>query len=141
MGVIKRYCINWGSGGLYASVENDNIRIEGGYSIEVRTRAIIFENAVDYFIIDGEKKKYIYIEHGELMPRQDAKGCSDELELGRYLLRRVDLGFEEYLSIITPGESLVDYIVVTRKLTCIILSRKRQVFTDLSNNTLAIYLV
>jgi len=134
-------CIKWGSHGLDVEVENGTLSIRGSFSIEVKPRGVVFERATGYRVAGDARKKYIYVEHAELKPLEDAVDCPDELELGKLVLNRVDLDFEEYLTVVTSGESLIDYMVVTRRLTCIVVSRRREAYFDFTGDTLAVYLV
>ncbi|MGC9012452.1 hypothetical protein [Thermogladius sp.] len=136
----KRKCVKWGSSGLLVKLEDDALRIEGSFNVEVRPRGVVFEQVKSYRVASDERKKYIYVEHEELKPA-DAVNCSEELDLGKYVISSVDLGFEEYVTVTTPGESLIDYLVLTRRISCIVVSRKREPYFDLTQGTLAIYLV
>jgi hypothetical protein len=140
-GLNVQKCIKWGSHGLNVEVENETLSLRGSFNIEVKTRGVVFERATGYRVVGDGRKKYIYIEHMGLEPLEDAVDCPDELELGKLVLNRVNLDFEEYLTIVTSSESLIDYIVVTRRLTCIVISRRREAYFDFTGNTLAVYLL
>lgn len=114
--------------------------------IELRPRTIVVKNNIKSFeerdVGKTRKKKVIYIDFRESLKLFMGQGEQvKEILVDGYEIRRQDLGFDEYLTIITPGTHLYDYIILSSSTLAIVLSGKRQVYFDKEDTVLTIYIV
>ena len=109
--------VKWGSGGLEVRLSRGLIAVlAANAALYFEPRSVLVE--ADYeepAAISDEKRLYVYIGfRGKLepleAPRIDVVGRYVD-ELGE--LRVVDLEFNRYLTIVTPGDFLYDFAVIT----------------------------
>ncbi len=91
------------------------------------------------------KKRTIYVFHDDLglvdsPPYIDLRAGQSRV-YENFDLRPVDLDFEQYLTIVTPGSFLYDYVIISRKKTGVIMSAKREVYVEETGKSLIVYLV
>ncbi len=141
------YCVKWGDGCIDLEARAGELAITfSNTKITLRPRIIIVEGSdVDYE--EGSsgksvKKKYIYIHVRECLKPLPAQGKYISTVLyDKYEIRYQKLGFGEYLTIVTPGEYLYDYIIVTEDTITIGMSGKREAYFYKEDKRLTIYFV
>ncbi len=122
-------------GGLRVVFEN--------MEIELRPRAVIVRGGagdVEGAVEEKKRgKKYIYISLRE-PPRGLGHTCGfEKADTGGFEARVTDLGFAHYLTIVTPGPYLYDYIVVTDTLILVTCSGKKSVYVDREDDVVTLY--
>ncbi|MET1101051.1 MAG: hypothetical protein ABWW69_01035 [Pyrodictiaceae archaeon] len=131
----RRVYIKWGIGALELNVSPDLLEVSAtNMRMYFEPRSIVVEAVYEEpRVTDTEKHRNIYIglpegvKPLEKPPRLDV--------VGRQLvnlvdIRVVDLGFDRYLTIITPGGFLYDYIVLTTGVLYVRALAKRKVFFE-----------
>jgi len=111
-------------------------------SIELRPRTIVVENAVDYR--EGvDKKRYIYIYFREMFEPFENKVVEQDYsrEHVNYEVRHVKTYFGEYLTMITPPQFFIDYLILSSDELAVVLSGKREVYYEKIGDVLTIYIV
>ena len=127
--------------------------VGGGVEVSGGRRKLIFDARTITAPKDSEvrvaepsvKKRTIYVFHEDLgfiesPPYIDLRAGQSRV-YENFDLRPVDLDFEQYLTIVTPGSFLYDYVIVTKRKTGVIMSAKRDVYIEETKNSLIIYLV
>ncbi|WFO75109.1 hypothetical protein J4526_08555 [Desulfurococcaceae archaeon MEX13E-LK6-19] len=114
--------------------------------MELRPRAIILQDKIrDYEeteIGKTKRKKVIYLHLEEAIEPFKGRGeVVKEVLIENYEIRRQDLGFEEYITIVTPGTHLYEYIIISSDTITVSLSAKRQAYVDKEDHTTTIYFV
>ncbi len=139
--------IAWGDGHLEVkAIDNELLVKAGNLKIMLRPRVIIVEGVQTEHEV-GEagkrsKKKYVYIYPDQGIRSLEGRGkIINEYNMDRFEIKYQRLSFNEYLTIITPGEYLYDYIIITRDTITIAMSGKREPYFYKENNRLTIYLV
>ncbi len=140
-------CVAWGNGCIEFKVRNNELEINGeNVKIILRPRVIIFTNGVtDYELGESgrkAKKKYIYIyPKNGIEPINKRGKFLKEYSLDRFEIMYQKLSFSEYMTIITPGEYLYDYVIITRDIVTIAMSGKKEAYFYKEENKLTIYIV
>ncbi len=117
---------------------------DGKIILDARTITIPKESKVKV-AEPSVKKRTLYVFHRDLgfidsPPYIDLRAGQSRV-YENFDLRPVDLDFEQYLTIVTPGSFLYDYAIITRKKTGVIMSAKREIYVEETKNSLIIYLV
>ena len=140
-------CVAWRNGCIDFKVRNNELEIiTGDLKIILRPRAIIFINGVtDYELGESgrkTKKKYIYIHpRNGIEPINKRGKLLKEYTLDRFEIMYQKLSFNEYMTIITPGEYLYDYIILTNDTVTIAMSGKKEAYFYREEDKLTIYIV
>ena len=140
-------CVAWRNGCIDFKARNNELEIiTGDLKIILRPRAIIFINGVtDYELGESgrkAKKKYIYIyPRNGIEPINKCGKLLKEYTLDRFEIMYQKLSFNEYMTIITPGEYLYDYIILTNDTVTIAMSGKKEAYFYREEDKLTIYIV
>lgn len=135
------------NGYITLTIKSDVLILESrNILIELRPRTVVVRDNIKSFeerdVGKSKKKKIVYIDFSETLKLFVGQGEQvRETLVDGYEIRRQDLGFDEYLTIITPGTHLYDYIILSSSTLAIVLSGKRQVYFDKEDNMLTIYIV
>ncbi len=139
--------VKWRNGGLRLVFKNSFLEIiSKNYRFILRPRIVIVEGTVkEYNVVSPHrhgKYKYVYIELSEEVKPFDKKGRVPRPGIIEgFEVNYQDMGFEEYLTIVTPGAFLYQYIILTTSMLTICLSAKKEAYIDLENNVVTIYVV
>jgi len=146
MVLYVRQTVPWHNGSLEVLVKESVLVLRGSnFFIEIRPRSVIISNVKDLRIGEDTKKKYIYIYliepikpltsvHSKIVPGKP-------FNIGDYQLRYTITNYDHYYTIITPGYTLYDYIVVSSDEIGIVTSRKREVYYEVSDHMITLYFV
>lgn len=112
------------------------------FSVELSPRVVLVKGArsVEVKEVYGSRGKVVYIHHQAVSALKKCEGATDEVDFGDYIVRSTRLYTGSYTTIITPGYSLVNYVVVTKDSTVIVLQGKREVYFE-ENEHVAVYVV
>ncbi|ABN69620.1 hypothetical protein Smar_0512 [Staphylothermus marinus F1] len=138
--------IKWGNGSLYTELHEDTLIIySSNFSLELRPRTIIIDNYRGYRIGEDNKRKYIYVYLKEKInpyatPPQITPAKKPVL-IGDYQIVYTTTKYDIYYTIITPGYTLYEYVIITSDEVGIALSRKRETYFEETDNKLIVYLV
>ena len=126
--------VRWGRGGLELEPSSHVLVIRAkNYEIMLEPRSILISGKYSgKREIEHMNRKTIFIDFAEKVepvnpPRIDISGRN---YVGNFEIIYTDLGFEHYLTIITPAEHLYDYAVLTTEELMIYMQAKRQVFYE-----------
>jgi len=113
-----------------------------GFSIEIRPRIITVKGVkeAEEKPIYSAKRKSIYIYHDSIDALEKCPDKPDELLLGDYMVKKTSLFTGEYITIITPGYSLIEYLVITDRVTVIVTQGGRNVYFERGDDTIAVYI-
>ncbi|WP_148677116.1 hypothetical protein [Staphylothermus hellenicus] len=138
--------MKWGNGSLSVELNEDILTIYSpNFLLELRPRTIIVDNCRGYRVGEDNKRKYIYIYLKEKInpytsPPQITP-TKKPILLGNYQLVYTTTKYDLYYTIITPGYTLYEYVIITNDEVGIALSRKRETYFEETDNKLVIYLV
>ncbi len=144
--LYMRETVTWFNGSLEVLVKESVLVLRGSnFFIEIRPRSIIVSNVKDLRIGEDTKKKYIYVYLVEpIKPLTSAfsKIVPGKLiNIGDYQLRYTVTNYDHYYTIITPGYTLYDYIIISSDEIGIVTSRKREVYYEVSDHIITLYFV
>ncbi|MEM4717608.1 MAG: hypothetical protein QXE81_02475 [Desulfurococcaceae archaeon] len=122
----------------------DYILVKAGINIEIRERVITINGGIGYELknIKNNRKKVIYIFH-----RGITSNCSPgheipvELSLLNAHVKYTETSIGGFLTIVTSGSFLIDYIIVNKDTITIIMPGRKEAFVEQSNNTITVYIV
>ncbi len=140
----------WGAGrALEIEVSEDVMIIRGdGFELDLEPRSIHLE-APEFHVREyaDEKRKRIYIDlpagiKGIMAPRIDVDYGESKL-LGLFEVRLTSInGLGDYLTIVTPGGYLYDYVILTNDSVMFETSARRKTYREeMPGEALTIYLV
>lgn len=128
------FYVRWGRGGLELEPSSQVLVIRSkNYEIVLEPRSILISGRYSgKREIEHMNRKTIFIDFAEKVeplnpPRIDVSGRN---YVGNFEVIYTDLGFEQYLTIITPAEHLYDYAVLTTEELMVYMQAKRQVFYE-----------
>ncbi len=126
--------VRWEKGGLELEPSTQTLIIRAkNYEIMLEPRSILISGKYSgKREIEHMNRKTIFIDFAEKVeplnpPRID---ISARNYVGNFEVIYTDLGFEHYLTIITPAEHLYDYAVLTTEEFMVYMQAKRQVFYE-----------
>ena len=135
----------WLNGSLEVLVKESVLVLRGSnFFIEIRPRSIILSNVKDLRIGEDTKKKYIYVyllEQIKPLSSQSRILPGKLINMGDFQLRYTVTNYDHYYTIITPGYTLYDYIIVSSDEIGIVTSRKREVYYEISDHMITLYFV
>jgi hypothetical protein len=141
---LQKHYLKFNDKCLEILIESGSITVHGNFDLEIRQRIIVTSGDVKTEIhsIRGGKKKVIYLHYDKFMGSECAPGhrVLDELPTHLAHIKYIESRLGGYLTIITSGYFLVDYIVVSSETVAIVTSGKREIYID-RNNNVAIYIV
>jgi hypothetical protein len=122
------------------------IRLTGeNFSFEFRQRVIILKNAdnVKVYSIRGGSKKVIYAKYyGKLLSCSDlGELVRDEVSTSLFTARVTKCTLGIYLTVVFSGMFLIDYVIISKDLVGLLVPGKREVYVEVSNDIITIYLV
>ncbi len=130
----KTLYVKWGSGGLEVELAPQLITvIAKNATLYFEPRDVIIET--DYNgtnVFNDSKRTYVYVWFKKEIEPLDAPRID---VVGRYVdelgeIRAVDLGFNKYLTIVTPGDFIYGYAVLTPIALLVQTSGRRKVFFE-----------
>ena len=144
------FYVKWGPGkALELQVSQDAMIIRGsGVEIDLEPRSIHVE-AEEFAVREygDDKRRWVYIDlprgiKGIEAPRVDIDSSQPRL-LGLFEVRLTEVdGLERYLTIVTPGGFLYDYVVVTSDKLMFETKARRKLYQEsVPGESLTIYLV
>ncbi len=126
------------------SVGGDVIQIESGLTLELRQRIITATGVTGYSIheIRSGKKKvvYLYYQSNNTACPEQVK-TQDEVSTHLASFRSIKTRVGGFLTIITSGQFIVDYVVIGEREVAIVIPGKRQVYIEENKNVVTIYIV
>ncbi len=147
MHIGREEYVKWRNGSLKLVFKEPLLEIiSKNYRFILRPRIVIVEGTVKEYNIASPnrrgKYKYVYIELGEEVIPFDKKGRMPRPDIiGGFEVNYQDMRFEEYLTIVTPGTFLYEYVILTTNMLTICLSAKKEAYVDLEENVATIYVV
>ncbi len=143
---METVCIKWWSGSLVFRVSSEQLVVGSrNTSVDLRQRTVIVKAPIESYEVfydENSRKKYVYIYfRGNIRPFERRCRVVDREAIGVFEIRVVDKEFESYLTIVTPGFYLYDYVILTRDSIAIVLSGNRQVYFDKGVDHLTVYIV
>jgi len=119
------------------------VRVIGAnFSFEFRQRSAVFKNISDIEVhsIRGKRKKIVYIKyHGVFLPCPEHEEISEEISTDVFVVHVVKCALDTYVTVIFSGLFLIDYVVISRDLVGLMLSGKREVYTERVDNEITMY--
>ncbi|AEM38755.1 hypothetical protein Pyrfu_0886 [Pyrolobus fumarii 1A] len=142
------FYVKWGPGkALEMEVSEDVMILRGdGFELDLEPRSVRLE-ASEFAVREysDDKRKRVYIDvpvgiHGVQAPRVDIDGTR---MVGYFEVRLTEIeNLDRYLTIITPGGFLYDYVVVTSEGVMFETSAKRKLYREeVPGEAVTIYLV
>lgn len=135
--------MRYGDGCLEVKRTGEYLLLSGwNYSIEIRPRIVAIKGfkRVEVKEIYDSRKKIVFIYHDVVKELGECNDVVEEIDLGDYLVKVTSLFTGHYITIVTPGYTLIDYIVITGDQTLIILQGKRNIFLEEYRDIVTIYL-
>ena len=133
--------------GLEVDVQVDELIVRGGnFKISLRSREIEVQGNIksygDYVV---GRKKYCYIDfNGPLtlldIPRVDLRNQDMEI-ISNFELRVTDIEVSKYLTIVTPGNFLYNYVILSNNSLGVELSSRRNVFYEQIRDGVIVYMM
>ncbi len=142
----SRY-IKWGSGSiLLKSIASDLVLKTDNLYLELRQRVVVVEGSIgSYEIVSSGrsgKRKHVYIKLRDSVKPLGRKGVVVDREyIDNFEIRVLEKEFGKYITVVTPGAFLYDYIILSDDIIMVSLSGKREAYIDLEDNRLTIYVV
>ena len=140
--------VKWGNSCIELEHSIDILRLNSvNYRVELRPRTIIVKGSIDSSEVvetgKHRKKKYLYINFKEKIKGFVGRRYSQETEfiLRNFEVKILDLEFERYITIITPGPFLYNYVIISQDQLVIELSGKREVYIDRELKMITVYIV
>lgn len=138
--------IRWGKGrALGLSLSGDELEIvSANVNIILHPRDIVVEGKVDRYedVIAG-KRKYIYVYFGEsLQPLNASRIDINDIEvINGFEVRITNIEVARYLTIITPGAYLYNYVIISDNILSAEVNTRREVYYEKTGKGLTIYLL
>ena len=139
--------VKWGTPkeALALKIEPAELEIKAANThIILRQREIIIENKIKkYEDKTTNKRKYFYIYLSEnIQPIKPPKlDITDYEVINGFEIRTTNIELTKYLTIITPGPYLYNYIILSNNIIGGETNTRRQLFYEKTNNKLTIYLL
>jgi len=140
---LVMYSIRYRDGCLEVKRAGEYLLLSGwNYSIEIRPRIISVKGfkRAEVKEVYGSRRKIVFIYHDAVKELRECYNTVEEIDLGDHLVKATSLFTGHYITIVTPGYTLIDYIVITGDQTLIILQGKRNIFLEEHRDTLTLYL-
>lgn len=130
---------------LEVKLTSDAVIINSGTVLEIRQRIVSVQNAINYSVhsIRSGRKKVIYIRHGGLGSKCKAPyKALDELQSPIAYIKHIKSNLGDFVTIITPGQFLLDYVILSSDIIVVMVSGKREIYFEQSNkNILIMYII
>lgn len=142
--VLDKWSIPFKEGCLEVRRKGDSLEVRGGnFTIELRPRVISVDGSTGISIegIYGSRRKVIYIRHEGIKTLDHCNEKIEEVDLGDYIVKSTYLFTGSYITIITPGYLLVDYVVITDDSAAVVVQGKRSTYFEESGRRVTIYVV
>lgn len=138
--------LKWSNGTVLSELREDTLVMRSiNFYLELRPRAIIVRNYRGYRLGEDAKRRYIYVYLREKISPYtgppEINPINKPVLIGNYQLKYTITKYDEYYTIVTPGYTLYEYVIITSDEIGIALSRKREVYFEEGSNELVIYLV
>ncbi len=144
------FYVKWGVGkALELEVAQDVLMIRGrGFEAALEPRSVHVE-AEEFYVREyaGDKRKWVYVDlprgvEGLEAPRVDIDSGSPKL-LGYFQVQLTEVeGLDRYLTILTPGGFLYDYVVLTSDRLMFETKARRKTYQEgVPGESITIYLV
>lgn len=140
-------CIVWGDGCVSFRSRNNELKvIAENLEILLRPRVIVFIDKIDSYELcecgKKAKKKYIYIyPKTHIQPINKRGKFLKEYTIEKFVIMHQRLSFDEFITVITPGEYLYDYIILTKEVITVAMSGKKEAYFYEEENRLTVYFV
>lgn len=147
MSVVESVKVKWGNGFLELICKNEVFIINAkNYTIELRPRTLIIHGRISGYeqaeVVKYRKRRYMYIRLSEeIIPIPGPGRIIKEILYGNFEIRRQDFDFEKYMTIITPGAYLYEYIIITSDTIAVAYSLHRDAYVDVEEGLTTIYFV
>jgi len=119
------------------------IRVIGAnFSFEFRQRSAVLKNVsnVEAHSIRGGRRKVVYVKyHGVFLPCPEHGEISEEISTEMFAAHVVKCAIDTYVTMVFSGLFLVDYVVISKDLAGLVLSGKREVYTERVGNEVTVY--
>ncbi|RLG82716.1 MAG: hypothetical protein DRO40_06905 [Thermoprotei archaeon] len=139
--------LRWNNGVIEIRKEGEHIIISSkNYIFELRPRTIIIHGKIASYehVETGKQKKrkytYIYLDNA-IEPKQGHGKIIKEVLYENFEVRYQDMGFEKFLTIVTPGAYLYEYVILTAEILTVAYSAKREAYVDIEPGLATIYFV
>lgn len=132
---------------ILAEYSPEYFRVKAGnYELEIRPRVISLRGCehISVSTLYRGRKKAIYVKHRVIQSYQVDEcrvGLEDELNVGYFTVKVTETSHGSYLTILTPGSFLSDYIVVGEDITYIQLPGGREAYFEKLGDLCTIYVV
>ncbi|MEM2644616.1 MAG: hypothetical protein QXP03_00885 [Desulfurococcaceae archaeon] len=141
---MRGYLVGFNEECFEVEFTSDAIRVRSGLELEVRERMVMVQGVLSSEVhgIRNGRKKAVYVRHvGITMRCNSFREIVQEISspLAQIKYTRSRLG--GYLTIITSGRFLTDYIVVDESAMAIVLPGRREVYAEMAGNVLTLYIV
>ncbi len=136
-----KYC----GGSLEVASRNNELLVRGlNVELELRPKAIVINGSVgrveEHLDEVSGKAKYVYIELLESIKTYEDRGeLLRNSVVGAFSLSTVERPYGCFLTITTGGIHAYDYVIVSPNTIAVVMSSKRTVYVEHSNNLVAIY--
>ncbi len=140
-------CLRWGGGGsvLLRDKGSSIIIVFSNAEIELRQRSIIVRKTrVAGVEGAGEekkrgKKKYVYVLLEESLSGLATSCGLEQAVIDGFEARVTSIGASPYLTVITPGPYLYDYVIVSENTVAAACSGKRSIYVDRDEDAVTLY--
>jgi len=139
---LVKYC-----GGSLEIVSRDSELLVRGLNIELelRPKAIVINGSVgrieEHLDEVSSKAKYVYIELPESIKAYGSSGESlKNSVIGSFSLSTIERPYGCFLTITTGRVHAYDYVIINPNIITIVMSSKRTVYIEHSNNLVTIYI-